>query len=447
MPPIRTRPWPGPNASYASANASTPRSTNATPKPTAPTPPSTHRSTPSPDRPDRNPTPQRPKPLSRIYDITHSREYWKPEPAAKLGPTLTETGADHHRAPRRRPPRRPRLQNPRPHQNRAKLHPRSQPQPRPGGHRRRRQSRHARPRTSPARSSKRTSASRPKAHYRTGRHAAGRADRRHTTTPAAPTWTNSGALGDALTGIVWRDDARLAEIEAVRCTELPACTWWCTRKTERDDVEIRHTLGLLRPIILDLRRRGYDASAWVEARGDHYTVEIRVRGASARPAERRHDPPPIPTISENSDDRTRARRSAAAHAKTIVPWADFLARVRENRYTPAQPPKRRMEQSRQRPRGDQTPPATPPSTSPNLASSATWSSSPPSPTTESNRLPTRPQWKFLFTSDPSTDSPTSNSPPHAPPATNASPGPGRESTTADDRLREPPGSRRLVWRR
>jgi hypothetical protein len=34
---------------------------------------------------------------------------------------------------------------------------------------------------------------------------------------------------------------------------------------------------VLQPIAHDLRRRGYDAGLYVEQRGDHYTVELRVR--------------------------------------------------------------------------------------------------------------------------------------------------------------------------
>lgn len=46
---------------------------------------------------------------------------------------------------------------------------------------------------------------------------------------------------------------------------------------ERTDTEIKTTLDVLRPHSLDLRQRGYDAGLWVEDRGDHVTVEIRVR--------------------------------------------------------------------------------------------------------------------------------------------------------------------------
>jgi hypothetical protein len=46
---------------------------------------------------------------------------------------------------------------------------------------------------------------------------------------------------------------------------------------ERDQVEVNATLDALRPIALELRRRGYDATLWVERRDDHYTVEVRLR--------------------------------------------------------------------------------------------------------------------------------------------------------------------------
>lgn len=46
---------------------------------------------------------------------------------------------------------------------------------------------------------------------------------------------------------------------------------------ERTDIEIKTTLDALRPLALDLRRRGYDAGLWVEHRGAQITVEIRVR--------------------------------------------------------------------------------------------------------------------------------------------------------------------------
>jgi hypothetical protein len=46
---------------------------------------------------------------------------------------------------------------------------------------------------------------------------------------------------------------------------------------ERTDQEVKATLRALAPINQSLRERGYDAQLWVERRGDHYTVEIRVR--------------------------------------------------------------------------------------------------------------------------------------------------------------------------
>ncbi len=46
---------------------------------------------------------------------------------------------------------------------------------------------------------------------------------------------------------------------------------------ERQDTELRITLDVLKPLAHDLREHGYDASLWVEARGDHYAAEIRVR--------------------------------------------------------------------------------------------------------------------------------------------------------------------------
>jgi hypothetical protein len=47
--------------------------------------------------------------------------------------------------------------------------------------------------------------------------------------------------------------------------------------SERDEQEVKATLRVLAPINLSLRERGYDATLWVERRGDHYTVEVRVR--------------------------------------------------------------------------------------------------------------------------------------------------------------------------
>jgi hypothetical protein len=47
--------------------------------------------------------------------------------------------------------------------------------------------------------------------------------------------------------------------------------------SERDEHEVKATMEVLRPLALDLRRRGYDATLWVEDRGDHFTVEVRVR--------------------------------------------------------------------------------------------------------------------------------------------------------------------------
>lgn len=46
---------------------------------------------------------------------------------------------------------------------------------------------------------------------------------------------------------------------------------------ERDAQEVKATLDVLKPLALDLRERGYDASLWVERRDDHFTVELRVR--------------------------------------------------------------------------------------------------------------------------------------------------------------------------
>lgn len=46
---------------------------------------------------------------------------------------------------------------------------------------------------------------------------------------------------------------------------------------ERDLTELHATSHVLRLTTRDLRARGYDASLWVEHRGDHHTAEIRVR--------------------------------------------------------------------------------------------------------------------------------------------------------------------------
>lgn len=46
---------------------------------------------------------------------------------------------------------------------------------------------------------------------------------------------------------------------------------------EAIQAQIDASLDALRPIVHDLRTRGYDATAWVECRDDHYTVEIRLR--------------------------------------------------------------------------------------------------------------------------------------------------------------------------
>jgi hypothetical protein len=46
---------------------------------------------------------------------------------------------------------------------------------------------------------------------------------------------------------------------------------------ERTQAEIDLTLDVLRPLVLNLRHRGYDARVWVEDRGGGtFTVEIRV---------------------------------------------------------------------------------------------------------------------------------------------------------------------------
>jgi hypothetical protein len=46
---------------------------------------------------------------------------------------------------------------------------------------------------------------------------------------------------------------------------------------ERTQAEIHTTQIALGALVVDLRQRGYDARLWVEDRGDHFTVEIRVR--------------------------------------------------------------------------------------------------------------------------------------------------------------------------
>ena len=46
---------------------------------------------------------------------------------------------------------------------------------------------------------------------------------------------------------------------------------------EAIQAQIRGALDALQPVVHDLRTRGYDATAWVECRGDHYTVEVRIR--------------------------------------------------------------------------------------------------------------------------------------------------------------------------
>jgi hypothetical protein len=46
---------------------------------------------------------------------------------------------------------------------------------------------------------------------------------------------------------------------------------------ERTEEEVKATLRALAPVSYSLRERGYDATLWVERRGDHYTVEVRVR--------------------------------------------------------------------------------------------------------------------------------------------------------------------------
>jgi hypothetical protein len=46
---------------------------------------------------------------------------------------------------------------------------------------------------------------------------------------------------------------------------------------ERTEEEVKATLRALAPVNESLRERGYDATLWVERRGDHYTVEVRVR--------------------------------------------------------------------------------------------------------------------------------------------------------------------------
>jgi hypothetical protein len=46
---------------------------------------------------------------------------------------------------------------------------------------------------------------------------------------------------------------------------------------ERTQIEIKAMLAVVQPIVLDLRRRGYDAGAWVEQRPDHVSVEVRIR--------------------------------------------------------------------------------------------------------------------------------------------------------------------------
>jgi hypothetical protein len=46
---------------------------------------------------------------------------------------------------------------------------------------------------------------------------------------------------------------------------------------ERTKAEIEATLEAVRPIVLDLRRRGYDATPWVQQRVGHVTVEVHIR--------------------------------------------------------------------------------------------------------------------------------------------------------------------------
>ena len=46
---------------------------------------------------------------------------------------------------------------------------------------------------------------------------------------------------------------------------------------ERTTIEMRATLDTLRPMVHDLRTRGFDATLWVEQHDDHVTCEIRVR--------------------------------------------------------------------------------------------------------------------------------------------------------------------------
>ena len=42
-------------------------------------------------------------------------------------------------------------------------------------------------------------------------------------------------------------------------------------------IQIRAALDALTPAALELRRRGWDVTAWVEYHGDHYTAELRIR--------------------------------------------------------------------------------------------------------------------------------------------------------------------------
>jgi hypothetical protein len=46
---------------------------------------------------------------------------------------------------------------------------------------------------------------------------------------------------------------------------------------ERDEREVRATLDALRPVALELRRRGYDAGLNVERRDGAWSIEVRVR--------------------------------------------------------------------------------------------------------------------------------------------------------------------------
>lgn len=46
---------------------------------------------------------------------------------------------------------------------------------------------------------------------------------------------------------------------------------------ESTEIQVKHTMDVLAPIGLDLRKRGYDANLWVETRGEkQFTVELRV---------------------------------------------------------------------------------------------------------------------------------------------------------------------------